>query len=417
MEKEKFNQAKYMREWQKENMKQVKASYKTEFVDDFKEACRKLGIKQSDVFRNAMYSTIKKAEKIKMTREEIKQEIILDLEKAYEEKNEYRYYLEQLPMEGDYDNEVHSDMHDDIVNIVNPRLDAALHLVRYPVGLRHRNRAVHLDIKRNHVHVAYLPRTHPVGIVRTGHRLHGLEYPGIDRLVLDAVHQFHIRIHEYRYGRLDNEKAYHKARYRIEYRHIQREGENEPHEHPQRNDNVIAHVHRIGRQQGALHPLALPVLIERQKQLPHDGEQGNIDGYRCRHQFGFGREHALNGRYEHLHAGIEDDERKNFGSDGLRLLVSVRILLGGRFAHDACGKYHHHGDDHVGGRVDAVAQHGQAACQSTYRYLRRREHGIAYGAYPRGSYQHPVTRRIVVDSHFTKRIKKDRNFSFPAFRS
>ena len=95
MEKEKFNQAKYMREWQ------------TEFVDDFKEACRKLGIKQSDVFRNAMYSTIKKAEKIKMTREEIKQEIILDLEKAYEEKNEYRYYLEQLPMEGDYDNEVH----------------------------------------------------------------------------------------------------------------------------------------------------------------------------------------------------------------------------------------------------------------------------------------------------------------------
>ena len=107
MEKEKFNQAKYMREWQKENMKQVKASYKTEFVDDFKEACRKLGIKQSDVFRNAMYSTIKKAEKIKMTREEIKQEIILDLEKAYEEKNEYRYYLEQLPMESDYHNEVH----------------------------------------------------------------------------------------------------------------------------------------------------------------------------------------------------------------------------------------------------------------------------------------------------------------------
>ena len=30
-----------MREWQKENMKQVKASYKTEFVDEFKEACKK----------------------------------------------------------------------------------------------------------------------------------------------------------------------------------------------------------------------------------------------------------------------------------------------------------------------------------------------------------------------------------------
>ena len=26
---------------------------------------------------------------------------------VHEEKNEYRYYLEQLPMEGDYDNEVH----------------------------------------------------------------------------------------------------------------------------------------------------------------------------------------------------------------------------------------------------------------------------------------------------------------------
>ena len=51
MEKEKFNQVKYMREWQKENMKQVKASYKTEFVDEFKEACKKLGIKQSDVIR------------------------------------------------------------------------------------------------------------------------------------------------------------------------------------------------------------------------------------------------------------------------------------------------------------------------------------------------------------------------------
>ena len=36
MENKKFDQVKYMREWQKENMKQVKASYKTEFVDKFK---------------------------------------------------------------------------------------------------------------------------------------------------------------------------------------------------------------------------------------------------------------------------------------------------------------------------------------------------------------------------------------------
>ena len=54
MKNKKFDQAKYMREWQKENMKQVKASYKTEFVDEFKEACKKLGIKQSDVIRKAM---------------------------------------------------------------------------------------------------------------------------------------------------------------------------------------------------------------------------------------------------------------------------------------------------------------------------------------------------------------------------
>ena len=64
MKNKKFDQAKYMREWQKENMKQVKASYKTEFVDEFKEACKKLGIKQSDVFRNAMQDTIEKANNI-----------------------------------------------------------------------------------------------------------------------------------------------------------------------------------------------------------------------------------------------------------------------------------------------------------------------------------------------------------------
>ncbi|RHM59633.1 hypothetical protein [Coprobacillus sp. AF33-1AC] len=61
MEKEKFNQAKYMRKWQKENMKQVKAAYKTEFVDEFKSACKKLGITQSEVIRKAMEETIVKA--------------------------------------------------------------------------------------------------------------------------------------------------------------------------------------------------------------------------------------------------------------------------------------------------------------------------------------------------------------------
>ena len=64
MENKKFDQAKYMREWQKENMKQVKASYKAEFVEEFKNACKKLNIKQSDVFRKAMQDTIKKANEL-----------------------------------------------------------------------------------------------------------------------------------------------------------------------------------------------------------------------------------------------------------------------------------------------------------------------------------------------------------------
>lgn len=64
MKNKKFDQAKYMREGQKENMKQVKASYKTEFVDEFKEACKKLEIKQSDVIRKAMQDTIEKANNI-----------------------------------------------------------------------------------------------------------------------------------------------------------------------------------------------------------------------------------------------------------------------------------------------------------------------------------------------------------------
>ena len=63
MENKKFDQAKYMRDWQKENMKQVKASYKAEFVEEFKEACKKLNIKQSDVIRKAMQKTIDQANK------------------------------------------------------------------------------------------------------------------------------------------------------------------------------------------------------------------------------------------------------------------------------------------------------------------------------------------------------------------
>jgi len=56
-----FNQNKYIEEWKKENMKKVTCSYKKDFVEDFRSACEKLGIKQSDVVREAMINIIEKA--------------------------------------------------------------------------------------------------------------------------------------------------------------------------------------------------------------------------------------------------------------------------------------------------------------------------------------------------------------------
>lgn len=61
MEKQKFNQKAYTQEWDKKNMKLAGARFKKEFVDEFKEACSKLGIKQSDVFRKAMQDVIDQA--------------------------------------------------------------------------------------------------------------------------------------------------------------------------------------------------------------------------------------------------------------------------------------------------------------------------------------------------------------------
>ena len=56
-----FNQTKYVNEWAKQNMLSISVSYKKEFVTEFREACSKLGIKQSDVFREAMQAVIEKA--------------------------------------------------------------------------------------------------------------------------------------------------------------------------------------------------------------------------------------------------------------------------------------------------------------------------------------------------------------------
>ncbi|MFQ7468836.1 hypothetical protein [Amedibacterium intestinale] len=56
-----FNENEYKREWKKENMKVVKATFKNDFVIQFKNACKSLNITQADVIRKAMEDTIEKA--------------------------------------------------------------------------------------------------------------------------------------------------------------------------------------------------------------------------------------------------------------------------------------------------------------------------------------------------------------------
>ncbi|WP_305205650.1 hypothetical protein [Faecalibaculum rodentium] len=56
-----FNQTKYINDWAKQNMKSVKASFKSDFVDEFKAACKSLGLTQSEVIRRAMQEIIVQA--------------------------------------------------------------------------------------------------------------------------------------------------------------------------------------------------------------------------------------------------------------------------------------------------------------------------------------------------------------------
>ncbi len=49
--------------WQKEKSGRVVAKYKKEFVQQFKAACKGLGVTQSEVIRNAMQETIERYEK------------------------------------------------------------------------------------------------------------------------------------------------------------------------------------------------------------------------------------------------------------------------------------------------------------------------------------------------------------------
>lgn len=63
MEDKKFDQDKYVADWKKKNMKMVGAQFNNEFVLEFKAACKKLGLVQSQVFRKAMEEVIELANK------------------------------------------------------------------------------------------------------------------------------------------------------------------------------------------------------------------------------------------------------------------------------------------------------------------------------------------------------------------
>lgn len=60
----KFDEEKYKVEWKKENRDTVIAKYNKDFVNEFKEACKKLGVKQLSVIRKAMQEIIDKANKL-----------------------------------------------------------------------------------------------------------------------------------------------------------------------------------------------------------------------------------------------------------------------------------------------------------------------------------------------------------------
>lgn len=54
---------KYMNTWIKENYMRVSGAYPKAFAQEFKDACKQLGLSQSEVFKKAMQETIEKAKK------------------------------------------------------------------------------------------------------------------------------------------------------------------------------------------------------------------------------------------------------------------------------------------------------------------------------------------------------------------
>lgn len=58
-----FDQNKYNSEWSKKNLTTISARYKPDFVKEFKQACKTLGVSQSEIIRTAMLETIEQAQK------------------------------------------------------------------------------------------------------------------------------------------------------------------------------------------------------------------------------------------------------------------------------------------------------------------------------------------------------------------
>lgn len=56
-----FDSITYRQEWNKKNMKSVGASFRAEFVDEYKAAAKKLGLKTSDLIRQVMEDVITQA--------------------------------------------------------------------------------------------------------------------------------------------------------------------------------------------------------------------------------------------------------------------------------------------------------------------------------------------------------------------
>ena len=59
-EEKKAKNIKYMNTWIKENYMRVGGSYPKAFAQECKDACKQLGVSQSEVLRNAMQETINK---------------------------------------------------------------------------------------------------------------------------------------------------------------------------------------------------------------------------------------------------------------------------------------------------------------------------------------------------------------------